>query len=540
MIVVHGQGVCQGISVGKLIFLDERQETVMRIPEADPDMQWARFLKAQKETAAQLAALSERARTEAGGQAAMIFQAHQMIANDTAFADTVEKVIREERVNAEFAVRQAAESFAAVLQAMDDAYMKERAADITEVSAKIIRAMGGASGKIPELKEPCIIAAANLAPDALLQTDKAKLLGLILRKGSANSHTTILARTMGIPAVVRAEHASFEEWNGHPAILDGKEGLLYVDPDEETLHRLMDKQKDALAKRCLLQSLKGKENVTKSGRKIDVFANISGPEETETVLENDAGGIGLFRSEFLYLGRGTFPGEEEQFLAYRQVLERMSGRKVIIRTLDIGADKKADYFGLEAEENPALGFRAIRICLDRTDIFRTQLRALYRASVYGNLSVLFPMIVSEEEVIRIRKAVCQVQEELKREGSAFRGDVELGIMIETPAAALISARLAKLVDFFSVGTNDLTQYTLAADRQNARLASLYDPHHPAVLELIRMAARNARQEGKRIGICGDLAADLSMTETFLKMGIDELSVPPQAVLPLREKIRACE
>lgn len=390
-----------------------------------------------------------------------------------------------------------------------------------------------------EMDEPCIIAADDLAPSETVRLDKSKVLGFATMSGSSNSHTAILARTMNIPAIIGLGEALLEKYDGRAAAIDGFTGTMYIEPDEETVARMKEKQAGDLEQKALLEQLKGKENITKSGRKINVYANIGNVSDVGNVLKNDAGGIGLFRSEFLYLESSDFPTEEQQFSVYKQVAENMAGRKVIIRTLDIGADKQADYFGLDREENPALGYRAIRICLTRPDIFKTQLRALYRAAVFGNISIMFPMIISVDEIHKIKEIIREVKAELTEEGIPFREDVELGIMIETPASVVISRELAKEVDFFSVGTNDLTQYTLAIDRQNAKLDQFYDPHHPAILAMIRMAAENAHAEGAWIGICGELGADLELTEEFLKMGVDELSVSPSMVLPLRKRIREC-
>ena len=398
----------------------------------------------------------------------------------------------------------------------------------------------GVDTGLKEMSEPCIIAADDLAPSETVQLDKSKVLGFATQYGSSNSHTAILARTMNIPAVIGLGEGLLKEYSGRDAIIDGFTGTLYIDPDEETLKEMQEKREKDLEQKALLEQLKGKENVTKSGQKINVYANIGNVSDLGAVLKNDAGGIGLFRSEFLYLENTDFPTEEQQFAVYKQVAESMAGKKVIIRTLDIGADKQVDYFGLDKEENPALGYRAIRICLTRPEIFKTQLRALYRAAMFGNISIMFPMIISVGEVRKIKEIIAEVKEELKNEGIPYKEDVELGIMIETPASVMVSRELAKEVDFFSVGTNDLTQYTLAIDRQNSKLDEFYDPHHPAVLAMIRMAAESAHAEGAWIGICGELGADLELTEEFLKMGLDELSVSPSMVLPLRKRIRECE
>ena len=424
--------------------------------------------------------------------------------------------------------------------AMDDAYMQGRAADVKDVSERVLGILCGVDSGFKEMTEPCIIAADDLAPSETVQLDKGKVLGFATMYGSSNSHTAILARTMNIPAVIGLGEDLLAEYSGRDAVIDGFTGTLYIDPDEETLKVMQEKRAKDLEQKALLEQLKGKENVTKSGQKINVYANIGNVSDLGAVLKNDAGGIGLFRSEFLYLENTDFPTEEQQFAVYKQVAESMAGKKVIIRTLDIGADKQVDYFGLDKEDNPALGYRAIRICLTRPEIFKTQLRALYRAAVYGNISIMFPMIISVKEVKKIKEIIAEVKEELKQEGIPYKEDVELGIMIETPASVMVSRELAKEVDFFSVGTNDLTQYTLAIDRQNSKLDEFYDPHQPAVLSMIRMAAESAHAEGAWIGICGELGADLELTEEFLKMGLDELSVSPSMVLPLRKRIRECE
>ena len=418
--------------------------------------------------------------------------------------------------------------------------MQGRAADVKDVSERVLDILCGVGESMAQTDEPCIIVADDLAPSETVQLDKSKVLGFATMYGSSNSHTAILARTMNIPAVIGLGEELAAQYDGRMAIIDGFTGMLYIDPDETTLAKMQEKRAKDLEQKALLEQLKGKENVTKSGQKMNVYANIGNVSDVGAVLKNDAGGIGLFRSEFLYLENDTFPSEEQQFTVYKQVAENMAGKKVIIRTLDIGADKQVDYFGLDKEENPALGYRAIRICLTRTEIFKTQLRALYRAAMFGNISIMFPMIISVDEIYKIKEIIAEVQSELKAEGIPFKENVETGVMIETPASDMISRELAKEVDFFSVGTNDLTQYTLAIDRQNSKLDAFYDPHHPAVLAMIRMAAENAHAEGKWIGICGELGADLELTEEFLKMGLDELSVSPSMILPLRKRIRECE
>lgn len=540
MITICGKSVFGGVSIGKLMFYKRKDKVIKRTHVDNVDEEWARFQKAKDTVVAQLKGLYEKALDDVGEANAMIFEIHQMMLEDLDYLESIENIIRTQEVNAEFAVATTADNFQKMFAAMDDAYMQGRAADVKDVSERVLDILCGVSAGMGEMNEPCIIAADDLAPSETVQLDKSKVLGFATMYGSSNSHTAILARTMNIPAVIGLGENLLQEYDGRDAIIDGFTGTLYIDPDEETMKEMQDKRAKDLEQKALLEQLKGKENVTKSGQKINVYANIGNVSDVGAVLKNDAGGIGLFRSEFLYLENSDFPTEEQQFSVYKQVAENMAGKKVIIRTLDIGADKQVDYFGLDKEDNPALGYRAIRICLTRPEIFKTQLRALYRAAVYGNISIMFPMIISVKEVLRIKEIIAEVKEELKNEGIPYKEDVELGIMIETPASVMISRELAKEVDFFSVGTNDLTQYTLAIDRQNSKLDEFYDPHHPAVLAMIKMAAENAHAEGAWIGICGELGADLELTEEFLKMGLDELSVSPSMVLPLRKRIRECE
>ena len=540
MITIQGKSVFGGVSIGKLMFYKRNEKVIKREHISDADAEWKRFEAAKGQAVDQLKELYEKALEDVGEANAMIFEIHQMMLEDLDYLESIENIIRSQEVNAEYAVATTADNFAQMFASMDDAYMQGRAADVKDVSERVLDILCGVSAGVKEMTEPCIIAADDLAPSETVQLDKSKVLGFATMYGSANSHTAILARTMNIPAVIGLGETLSSQYDGKMAVIDGFTGILYVDPDEETLARMQEKRAKDLEQKELLNQLKGKENVTRSGQKINVYANIGNVSDLGAVLKNDAGGIGLFRSEFLYLENSTFPTEEQQFAVYKQVAESMAGKKVIIRTLDIGADKQVDYFNLDKEENPALGYRAIRICLTRPEIFKTQLRALYRAAVYGNLSIMFPMIISVSEVKKIKEIIVQVQAELKAEGIPYKEDVELGVMIETPAAVMISRELAKEVDFFSVGTNDLTQYTLAIDRQNQKLDTFYDPHHPAVLAMIKMAADNAHAEGKWIGICGELGADLELTEEFLKMGLDELSVSPALVLPLRKRIRECE
>ncbi len=540
MITISGKSVFGGVSIGKILFYQRNDKVIKREHVDDVDAEWKRFQDAKDQAVEQLKGLYEKALEDVGEANAMIFEIHQMMLEDLDYLESIENIIRTQEVNAEYAVATTADNFAAMFSAMDDAYMQGRAADVKDVSERVLNILSGADTGLQEMNEPCIIAADDLAPSETVQLDKSKVLGFATMYGSSNSHTAILARTMNIPAVIGLGEDLKAEYNGKDAIIDGFTGTLYIEPDEETMKAMQEKRAKDLEQRALLEQLKGKENVTKSGQKINVYANIGNVSDLGAVLKNDAGGIGLFRSEFLYLENSDFPTEEQQFAVYKKVAESMAGKKVIIRTLDIGADKQVDYFGLDKEENPALGYRAIRICLTRPEIFKTQLRALYRAAVFGNISIMFPMIISVKEVQKIKEIIAEVKEELKSEGIPYKEDVELGIMIETPASVMVSRELAKEVDFFSVGTNDLTQYTLAIDRQNSKLDEFYDPHHPAVLRMIQMAAESAHAEGAWIGICGELGADLELTEEFLKMGLDELSVSPSMVLPLRNRIRQCE
>ena len=540
MITIKGKSVFGGVSIGKIMFYKRNEKVIKRTHVDDVDAEWKRFCDAKDTAVSQLKELYDKAIEDVGEANAMIFEIHQMMLEDLDYLESIENIIRTQEVNAEFAVATTADNFAQMFAAMDDAYMQGRAADVKDVSERVLDILCGVSGGMKEMTEPCIIAADDLAPSETVQLDKSKVLGFATMYGSSNSHTAILARTMNIPAVIGLGEDLLTKYDGKMAVIDGFTGMLYIDPDEETMKVMEEKRAKDQEQKALLEQLKGKENVTKSGQKINVYANIGNVSDVGAVLKNDAGGIGLFRSEFLYLENSDFPTEEQQFAVYKQVAENMAGKKVIIRTLDIGADKQVDYFGLDKEENPALGYRAIRICLTRKEIFKTQLRALYRAAMFGNISIMFPMIISVAEVHEIKAIIAEVKEELKNEGIPFKDDVELGVMIETPASVMISRELAKEVDFFSVGTNDLTQYTLAIDRQNAKLDKFYDPHHPAVLAMIKMAADNAHAEGAWIGICGELGADLELTEEILKMGLDELSVSPAMVLPLRKRIRECE
>lgn len=540
MITLEGKSVFGGVAIGKIQFYKRNEITIKRTRVEDVEAEVERFQNAKAKTLELLKGLYEKALEDVGEANAMIFEAHQLMLEDPDYVESIENIICTQDVNAEYAIGATADNFAAIFEAMDDAYMQGRAADVRDVSERLLQALSSQNETVMVMDEPVIIAADDLVPSETVQLDKEKVLSFVTMYGSANSHTAILARTMNIPAVIGLGEALKEEYDGKVAIVDGVDGKVYIDPDEETMASMQKKQKKDQEQKELLNQLKGKENVTKSGQKVNVYANIGNLADVGAVLKNDAGGIGLFRSEFLYLESDTYPTEEQQFAVYKKVAETMAGKKVIIRTLDIGADKQVDYFKLDKEDNPALGYRAIRICLTRPEIFKTQLRALYRASAYGQISIMFPMIISVAEVKKIKEIVEEVKEELRTEGAAFREDVELGIMIETPAAVMVSRELAKEVDFFSVGTNDLTQYTLAIDRQNQKLEDFYDSHHPAVLAMIRMAAESAHAEGKWIGICGELGADVTLTETFLKMGIDELSVAPGMVLKVRQKIREAE
>lgn len=536
MVVINGKGVYGGIVFGKLSFFQRKDVSVKRTRIEDKEAEKKRFEKAKEKTLEQLQALYDKALKEVGETNAQIFEIHQMMVEDDDYNESVNSIIDSQSVNAEYAVAVTADNFAEMFGSMEDEYMKARAADVRDISNRIIGNFQADSDELNTADEKTIICSDDLAPSETVQLDKSKVLAFVTTGGSANSHTAILARTMNIPAVIGVSELT-EEYSGKNAIVDGYKGTVYIEPDEKTSEEMKKKQEEDIKKKELLQQLKGMENVTKSGRKINIYANIGGLGDIGAVLLNDAGGIGLFRSEFLYLEDNDYPTEELQFLTYKKVLESMAGKKVIIRTLDIGADKKIDYFNLKKEDNPALGYRAIRICLTRKEIFKTQLRALYRASVFGNLGIMFPMIISTDEVKEIKELIEEVKKELDESGIEYSDSVEIGIMIETPAAVMISDELAQMVDFFSVGTNDLTQYTLAIDRQNPELDKFYNPHHEAVLRMIKMAADNAHKYGKWIGICGELGADTELTDRFLEMGIDELSVSPPFVLPVRQKVR---
>ena len=540
MITIQGKGVSTGVGIGPLYYYHRATTEIKTYEVADIDLEWERFKTAQSTAVEQLGLLAEKTRVEVGEEEAFLFETHQMLAEDLDYEESIEGIIKEEKLNAETAVSRTAEVFAEMFASMDDAYMRERAADVRDVSARILRILSGAVEGGIDSDVPVIVAADDLAPSETIQLDKSKILGFVTSLGSGSSHTAILARTMGIPAIVGLGDALKEEYSGRNVVIDGATGAVVIDPDDEVRIRMLRKRDELLKQRELLEQLKGEENITIDGRKIRVYCNIGSPEDVHAVHENDGGGIGLFRSEFLYLNSDTYPTEEEQFEAYKKVLIDMEGKEVIIRTCDIGADKQIDYFELPKEENPAMGFRALRISLGRPDFFRTQLRALYRASAYGKLGIMFPMVTSVWEVREAKKLCEAVKRELDAEGVPYSNEVELGIMIETPAAAILSDRLAKEVDFFSCGTNDLTQYTLACDRQNNDLGRFYDPHHPAVIRLLKMVCDNAHANGIWVGICGELGADLALTETFLAIGIDELSVSPRAVLEVRNAVRSID
>ena len=537
MITIQGKGVSTGVAEGPLYFYKRAETTLRRYTVEDTESEWNRFKDAQQKCIDQLGELAEKAREEAGDEAAELFETHQMMAEDLDYEEAIQALIMEEANNAEAAVTDTAAQFAEMFASMDDSYMQARAADVRDVSGRILNILFGVVQGGIDSDVPVILAADDLAPSETIQLDKNKILAFVTEGGSGSSHTAILARTMGIPAIVGLGDQIKPEFEGRPAMVDGSTGQVYVDPDEATVAYLRDKRKQQLEYKQMLEELKGKENVTLDGQHIRVFCNIGSPEDVQAVLLNDADGVGLFRSEFLYLNCDDYPTEDYQFEAYKKALSDMEGREVIIRTLDIGADKQIGYFEMPEEENPALGNRALRICLNRPEIFRTQLRALYRASAFGRLGIMFPMVTSVWEVREAKKMCEQVKAELREEGIPYDENVQVGIMIETPAAAVISDRLAKEVDFFSCGTNDLTQYTLACDRQNNDLGRFFNPHHPAVLRLLKMVTDNAHKNGVWVGICGELGADLDLTETFLSIGIDELSVSPGSVLPLRKKIR---
>lgn len=537
MITFTGKGAFGGYAMGQILFYNRIQTGIKAHTVEDPIAELERFFAAQKTAIEQLGELYEKALLEVGRSSAMIFQIHQMMLEDVDYVGSITNMIQNQGQNAEYAVSVTAAKFANMFATMDDPYMRERSADVKDISQRLINVLTHNHDGIISFEKPVIIAANDLVPSEIMQLDKDKVLAFVTCHGSINSHTAILARIMNIPAVVNLGTDFTKEYDGREAIVDGYNGKLIISPNQEATAYYTKKQMQEKANRALLREQLGKDNVTQDGRKIHIVANIGSTADIPDALENDAGGIGLFRSEFLYLESSFFPSEQEQFEAYKTVAQSMEGKKVVIRTMDMGADKQVDYFRLPKEENPAMGYRAIRICLTQLDIFRTQLRALYRASAFGNIAIMFPMITSVEEVQQVKKIAAQIREELDYEGIAYAPHVELGIMIETPAAAIISDLLAKEVDFFSIGTNDLTQYTLAIDRQNAMLDQFYQPYHKSVLRLMKLVADNAHRNHIWCGICGDLGSDLEMTPLFLAMGIDEISVPPSSILAVRKKVR---
>lgn len=536
MTILKGKGVFGGIAFGKISIYNREEFEIKRYRVEDTDSEIRRYESAKKIAIVQLQSLYEKALQEVGETNAMIFQIHQMMLEDLDYCESIINIIKNQNVNAEYAVGTTSDNFSEMFSSMDDSYMKERAADVRDVSKRLLKILADSLENVVSFNEPSIIAADDLAPSETVQLDKNKVLGFVTMRGSSSSHTAILARTMNIPAIIGVGSQLKDEFDGCEAIIDGYAGDVYINPDHDTIQKMREKQEAKERQAALLLELKGRENITVDGRHIEIFANIGNSSDVGAVLQNDAGGIGLFRSEFLYLENDDYPSEDQQFAVYKDVAEKMSGKKVIIRTLDIGADKQVDYFEMPHEENPAMGYRAIRMCLDRLDIFKTQLRALYRASAFGKIAIMFPMIISVDEVKKIKEIIKVVKRELEEDEIQFSNDVELGIMIETPAAAIISDDLAKEVDFFSIGTNDLSQYTLAIDRQNDKLTSIFDSHHKAILRLIKFVADNAHKNGIWVGICGELGADESLTETFLSMGIDELSVSPPYVLGIRKKV----
>lgn len=536
MITVKGKTVCGGIAFGSVFVFSREESTIKRHHVKSSEEEIERFENAREQAIAELGMLYDKAIAEVGESNAMIFQIHQMMLEDLDYIESIKNIITDQLINAETAVGQTCDNFVQMFRAMDDAYMRERSADVKDVSERIIKILSGNDKGGFASDEPVIIVADDLAPSETVQFDKSKILAFVTEGGSTSSHTSILARMMNIPAIIGAKDVFDSSYNGKPAIVDGFTATLYIDPDEETIHKMTARKKEIEEQLKLLQQLKGQKSITKDGQHIELCANIGNVLDVGTALKNDAEGIGLFRSEFLFLESNDYPSEDVQFGAYKEVLSKMINKRVIIRTLDIGADKQVDYFNMPKEENPALGIRAIRICLQRPEIFKTQLRALYRASVFGKLAIMFPMIASEWEVIKVLEIIEEVKNELDSEGIAYSNNVELGCMIETPAAAVTSDILSKHLDFFSIGTNDLTQYTLAADRQNPDIGQFCDTHHIAILRLINMVVQNAHKNGTWVGICGELGADLELTETFLAIGVDELSVTPSAVLPIRKKV----
>ena len=539
MITLQGKGVFGGIAIGEIAFFKRDSGVVQRKKVEDPQTEIQRFENAKAKAIEELGELYDKAVSEVGESNAMLFQTHQFMLEDLDYVEAIENMIQTQSVNAEYAVSVTGDNFSQMFASMDDDYMRERAADVKDISARVVKILTGAGENGLVTDKPVILASDDLAPSETVQLNKDMVLSFVTQGGSTNSHTAILAKTMNIPAIIGIGDALDEKYEGKVAIVDGANGCLIIEPDEETMKEYQAKKQEYLAQQELLQQFRGKETVSLDGQKVKLYANIGNASDIGAVIKNDAAGIGLFRSEFLYLESRDYPTEEEQFAAYRKVAEAMAGKKVIIRTLDIGADKQVDYFGLDKEDNPAMGYRAIRICLDRREVFKTQLRALYRASYYGTIAIMFPMIISVTEVQTIKKIIEEVKKELDEEKIPYK-DVELGIMIETPAAVMMSEELAQEVDFFSVGTNDLTQYTLAIDRQNPKLDNIYDSHHPAILKMLKMIVDNGHKGGCWVGICGELGADTTLTETFLSMGYDELSVSPSMILKVRQEIRSLD
>ncbi len=540
MIIIQGKGASAGIGSGPLYFYRRPEVTIRNRIADQPEPEWGRFIAARKKAVEQLEILSDKVRREAGDDAALLFETHRLMAEDPDYEEAISHYIFTERLNAEAAVLSTSAQFEEMFAAMPDAYMQARAADIKDLSDRLVRLLTGVVSEEIESPVPVLLAADDLAPSETVRMDKSKIRGFITSGGSRLGHTAILAKTLGIPAVIGAKEILCEEYEGHEAIIDGLTGEIVIDPDDATKKELHEKKESLKRLQVLRESLKGEPNITRDGKSVRICCNIGSPQDIPLVWENDGGGIGLFRSEFLYLNSTAFPTEEQQFAAYRHALSEMKGKEVIIRTMDMGADKNVGYFNLPQEQNPALGMRALRICLEKPELFRTQLRALYRASVYGRLSIMFPMVTSVWEVKEAKRFCYDIKQELTQSGIPFSEDIPLGIMIETPAAAMISDRLAREADFFSIGTNDLTQYTLACDRMNDSLERFYNPHHPAVLRLIRMVAQNAHKNGIWVGVCGELAGDTALTETFVALGVDELSVSPQSVLLVREAVRAAD
>lgn len=537
MLLFQGKSLTDGVAVGKVFVYKKQEYELQQTHIEDTEAEWKRFEAARENAAEQLRSLATEAEKQVGKDEAQIFEMHAMMLEDLDYIESVENFIKNEKWNAEYAVHETGQNFSELFASLEDEYMKGRAVDVLDVSKRVIHILAGIDTEGLDFKEPVILLAEDLTPSETIQMDKSKILAFVTIQGSVNSHTAILARTMNIPALVKADVELLKEYHNRTAFVDGETGRFGIDPTQEELAVIYEKQKHYQKMQEELNTMIGRETVTKHGKKINLYANIGNAEDVDKVLENDGEGIGLFRSEFLYLGNSDYPGEEEQFQVYKEVLSKMQGKRVIIRTLDIGADKQADYFGIPHEENPAMGYRAIRICLDRIEVFKTQLRAIYRASAFGRAAIMFPMIISVDEVIRIKEIVEQVKAELIVEGREFDENVELGIMVETPASVFISEDLAKEVQFFSIGTNDLTQYMLAIDRQNQNLDAYYNPHHKAVLKAIETTVQNGHKAGIWVGICGELGGDLSLTDEFIRMGVDELSVSAGKLLKLRKKIR---